>query len=42
MMKDKKSSQEFMYYVTTIAVTDPGAQLEHMLRLVYKIPSLIR
>ena len=30
-----KSCQELMYLITTIAVPDLGAQLEHMSRLAY-------
>ena len=34
-MITNKSCQELMYLITTIAVSDLGAQLEHMLRLIY-------
>ena len=34
-MITNKSCQDLMYLITTIAVPDLGAQLEHMLRLAY-------
>ena len=34
-MITNKSCQELRYLITTIAASDLGAQLEHMLRLAY-------